>query len=777
MTALFNNRSIDETIADLTLEEKAALLTGRGMWRTAEVARLGIPSILMTDGTYGVRYSIDQIDEGEGDLDLAAFLEIVNQSAREGDLVFGRSKPATCFPNGSCLGCSWDLDLAYEMGTALASECQAFNVHLLLGPGINIRRTPLAGRAYEYYSEDPILTGDLAAAVISGLQDHGVGAALKHFAANNSEVERTTMDSVVDERALREIYLLGFERAISKARPWTVMSSYNVLNGVQASQNPWLLTGVLRDEWGFDGLVVSDWHGIKDRTAALEAGNDLDMPEAPARHGELLEAIRSGSVAPRTLDRAVARLLTLVRRAHEGARPGAMADLDAHHALARRVAADSIVLLENDGVLPLRAGSGEKVVVIGKAAAQPVIQGSGSATTNPHRVDIPLDAVRMLAGADVPFLAGYDENPDTAGQLAAEAIAAAAKADVVLFFASTTVGQDGEGADRKSLDLGNGQDALIAELARSGAKVVVILAIPDAVVMPWRHEVNAIVATFFGGQGMGQALADILYGRINPSGKLSVSFPAHLEDVPGFLSYPGENSRHLYAEGIYVGYRGYQKRRTNPAFPFGFGLSYTSFAYGDLTASTALVGIEDDVTLSVPVTNTGDRAGKEIVQFYLAPQASRLARPVRELKAYAKLHIEPGETRTVTVTIPNRDLRYYDPAYGEWVLDGGTITLEAAASSHDIRSVVDIEIAGDAARYRKIGLDTQPKFILENPRARAAFVEFFQDLFAVSREDAEKMLEYTSTSFFGIFTTINYFFKQKIDPARMDEVIRKSNSA
>lgn len=773
----FDQRTIADVVALMSNEEKVELLAGRGMWRTQHNERLGVPSIVMTDGTYGVRYSIDQIDEDNGELDLEAFLGVVNQRARDMEMAFGRTKPATCFPNGSSLGCSWNIDLAYEIGAALAAECQQFGVNLLLGPGINIRRTPLAGRAYEYYAEDPIVSGDIAAGVISGLQDNGVGASLKHFACNNSEVERTTMDSVVDERALREIYLLGFERAIAKANPWTVMSSYNVLNGMQAAQNRWLLTTVLREEWGYRGLVVSDWHGIKDRAASLLAGNDLDMPESKVRKQSLLEAIEQGGVPSTAVDQACTRVLELVARAKAAERPEAVADLDAHHDLARRAAAESIVLLKNDGMLPLKADHVARIAVVGVGATKPAIQGSGSATTNPHRVDEPLDAIRRLAGqgVTVDFFPGYSEVPAELERLRSEAVAGAADADIVVVFAGTEIGEDGEGADRKNLALAPGHDALIDALAKLPARIAVVLATPDAVLMPWLGETDAVVAAFFSGQGMGSAVADILFGKVNPSGKLTATFPQRLEDVPGFLTYPGENGRHLYAEGIFVGYRGYDKRGIEPLFPFGFGLSYTTFSYSDLALDRSTLCSSDPLKLSFAVTNTGSVAGKEICQVYVRPIGARLKRPVREMKAFAKVELEPGETKTVTVEIGARDLQYYDPAYAEWVIDAGELVIEVAASSRDIRLSRSVHVQAEGARYRKLTLETQPRFILENPRAKAAFVKFFEAKLGVGGQDAEKMLEYTATSFFGIFTTINYFFKQNIPEAEVAALIDAVN--
>ncbi|MDQ0472192.1 glycoside hydrolase family 3 C-terminal domain-containing protein [Labrys wisconsinensis] len=763
-------------IASLTHAEKVDLLSGFNMWKTRAIERFGIPSIVMTDGTYGVRYSVDQIDNDmKGGQDFDAFLGVVNRRANDVQTAWGTMKAATCFPNGSSLGCSWDVDLAHELGAALARECQALGVHVLLGPGINIRRTPLGGRAYEYYAEDPVLTGDIAAGVINGMQDGGVGASLKHFACNNSEVERTTMDSVVEERALREIYLLGFERAVAKSRPWTVMSAYNRLNGVQAAENHWLLTEVLREDWGFEGLVMSDWQGVKDRPASLIAGNDLDMPESSTRKEDLLAAIEAGTVPMAVVDSACERVLVLVGRALAGEdrRP---CDFTAHHALARRFAAESIVLLRNeDGLLPLDPGKAGRILVIGESATEAVIQGSGCATTTPTFVDRPLDEIRRLA-AQVDHVVGTSDDPARHEALRQEALAAAARADTVIVFANTIVGYDGEGSDRRDLALAPGQDALIAALAAAHPKVIVVLANPDAVAMPWLDAVGAVVETFFSGQGMGAAVADILFGRVSPSGKLTTTFPKRIEDIPGYPTYPGENGRHLYCEGIHVGYRHYDKRGIEPLFPFGFGLSYTSFAYADLTLDRTRVGPGEGLTASVSVTNTGARAGKEIVQLYLQPTAPRLQASPRNLRGFVKVALEPGETRRVRIALTARDFEAFDPARGGWVLDTDVVTVAIGASSRDIRLEARVQCDAGVVRHRPVAWDTQPIFILENPIARKAFAGFLAGKLAVNEADAERLLEHCRNSFFGIVTSLDRRLRLRFDRDEVEALIASINA-
>ncbi len=789
-----------QIVAKMTDQEKVDLVSGDGLWKTCAIERLGIPAITMTDGTYGVRYSIEQIDQDIKDEDaLAAFLDVVNQ--RTGLLSeFGRSKPATCFPNGSSVGCSWNVDLAYRMGTALAVECQLLGIHVLLGPGINIRRTPLAGRGYEYYAEDPILMSDLASALIRGLQDHGVGAALKHFACNNSEVQRNTMDSVVEMRALREIYLLGFERTIRMSDPWSVMSSYNLLNGLQTAEHPWLLTTVLREEWGYSGTVMSDWHGIKNRPASLMAGNDLDMPESKARKAELMAALQDGYVSPEAIDRACARIIELVNRAKRGERRDGDCDFEAHHNLARDVAAESIVLLKNENdLLPLDRTRPMRIAVIGKGAVAPVIQGSGCATTNPTFVDIPLNEIRELAAPSITLTyaqgydqAGFDPGDNRAAAvvtaphesqspaerrdgLIEEAVMAAAEADVALVFVSTDVTSDGESEDRANLSLAEGHDELIRRVAAVNRRTIVVLANPDAIAMPWLDQVPVVIETFFAGAGMGNAVANILFGLVNPSGKLSVTFPRRLEDTPAFLTYPGELSRHVYGEGIFVGYRYYDRKAVEPLFPFGFGLSYTSYRYSNLRLDRTMIGNEDDLAVTIDITNIGERAGQEICQVYVRPTSPRLLRPVRELKGYAKVALEPGETRTVAITIASRDLKYFDPDRNAWLLDRDDLVVEVGASSRDIRLETLVSCDTNSTYYARLASATPATVVFQHPTAQARFLAYFRERLGLEVAEAEQLLTNCAKSFFGMYDTICWFIGNRVERADIEEVLKVVN--
>lgn len=780
-TKLFERGEFLSLAKSMTAEELGDMLSGHGMWKTEANARLGIPHMVMTDGTYGVRYSIQQIEQDEkGGQDFEAFLSVVNQRAKDVEVAWGTMRPATCFPNGSSFACSWDVELAQTLGEALGRECQHLGVNLLLGPGINIRRTPLGGRSYEYYSEDPLISGEIASGVINGLQQQGVGASLKHFACNNSEVERTSMDSIIDERALREIYLRGFERAVKQSKPWTVMSSYNRLNGVHTAENSWLLSDVLRNEWGFTGVVVADWHGIKDRPRALMAGNDLDMPESETRKASLVKALKSGAIDRELAEQSAQRILSMVHRAKAAERPDIPMETEAHHLLARRMVAESIVLLKNhDHALPLQAPGCSKLLLVGEGAKKPVIQGSGCATTTPTRVDIPYEEIHTYCD-DSMTLSWCQGTSDDLAQLATlrdEACAAARGADRVVVFVNSEDGYDGEGSDRRTLGLQQGHDALISALAAVNDKVIVVLANPDAVVMPWLAEVSAVVETFYAGQAMGGGLADVLFGAVNPCGKLTVTFPQRMTDIPGWHSYPGENGRHYYSEGIFVGYRWYDIRNVEPLFPFGFGLSYSQFTYSDIELDRDSLREGETVTVSFTLHNTGSCAGKEVCQLYSHYQHSLRSRPVQELRAFCKVSLQPGEQRRVTLSVPASDLRYYDTGRQQWVLEDGVVSLNVGPHSRQLPLQAELRCQSKVARYRLISRDTQPVFVLENPLAREYFNRFLQTQLSVNADDADRILEHCKNSFFSIFTTFDRRFRQRFADEAIEQLIAAVNRA
>ncbi|KHL04625.1 beta-glucosidase [Sinomonas humi] len=677
----------------LTLEEKASLGGGASFWQTSEVP--GVPSVVMTDGPHGVRH----------------------QGAAGDHLGFGASDPATCFPPAVGLAQSWDRELVERVGAALADEAQAAGVGVLLGPGINIKRDPRCGRNFEYFSEDPLLTGTLGAAWVRGLQSGGVGASLKHFAANNAEYDRMRLSSDVDRRPLREIYLRAFERVVRDAQPWTLMCSYNRINGVLASQNPWLLTTVLREEWGFEGAVVSDWGAVADRVAAVAAGLDLQMPgdtfEADAA---VVAAVNAGTLEQSAVDRAarvVARTALLAR----GGKREVTVDVVAHHALAREAAGRSIVLLKNDDdVLPLAATG--SIAVIGPFAATPRYQGGGSSHVNPHRVDSPLEQIRAAAPtAEIVHAAGFTTggSGDTHA-LQAGAVDAARGADVAVVFLGLADSDESEGFDREDIELPAEQLALVEAVAAVQPRTVVVLSAGGVVRLA---PVDAVVPAILGGALLGQAgggaVADVLFGAMNPSGRVAETVPLRLEDVPSFPHFPGEHLHSRYGEGIYVGYRGYDMRKQDVLYPFGHGLSYTSFAYESLTVSAD----GDPVIATVRVRNIGKRAGREVVQLYASLPASSVSRAPQELVGFGIIELEPGEAGEVSVRIERRDLAYWHDRLDRWVVEGGSYRIGAGASSRDVRLEQTVEVAGDDV-FVPFDLDSTIGEVMANPTAAAA---------------------------------------------------------
>ena len=662
-------------IAELTLEEKASLTSGASFWYTKPVERLGVPALMVTDGPHGLR------------------------KQREGGdhLGIGDSVPATCFPPAVGLGSSWDVDLVHRVGVALGVETSIENVGVLLGPGINIKRSPLCGRNFEYLSEDPIVSGVLGTAMVKGIQSQGVGASLKHFAANNQESDRMRSSSDVDPRPLREIYLRGFQRVVEDAQPWTVMCSYNRINGVYASEDPWLLTRVLRDEWGFEGLVISDWGAVNERVPGLRAGMDLEMPSSGGvTDAQIVGAVNDGTLDESILDAAARRVLDLVRKATEGAgRIEGPLDVDAHHALAREAAGRSIVLLKNEsGLLPLAKEA--RLAVIGEFAEKPRYQGAGSSMIHPTRVDSAVEEIRALSTGSVTYARGFstslEVSADEVTTLREEAVAAASGADVAVVFLGLPARLESEGYDRDDIDLPAAQLDLLDAVVAANAKTVVVRSNCGVVALPFAGRVPAILEGWLLGQAGGGATADVLFGDVNPSAKLTETIPLRLEDSPAYLDFPGEFSHVRYGEGLFVGYRWYDARRMEVAFPFGHGLSYTTFAYGDATAAVTADG---DVEVQIAVTNTGDRAGREVVQVYTSLPGGTVQRPVRELKAFASVELQPRETRTVALTVRRADLAYWDVRLDGWVVEGGEYVVEVAASSRDIRSAARVEIAGD----------------------------------------------------------------------------------
>ena len=648
-------------IKKMTLEEKAALCTGAGPWTTTPVERLGVPEMTVTDGPHGVR----RVE------DLHTFIS--------------KSVPATCFPTAASMASTWDVDLIHKLGEAIAEECIALKVDVILGPGANMKRIPLCGRNFEYYSEDPYLSGEMAVSFIKGVQSKGVGTSLKHFAANNQEYQRSTISSEIDERTLREIYLPAFEAAVKKAKPWTVMCSYNKLNGTYAAENHMLLTEILREEWGFDGFVVSDWGAVHDRVDALEAGLDLEMPGPRERRVmAVIDAVRSGKLEESVLDEAVRRILEIVFKAAETKKGGSF-DVDKHHTLARRVAGEGMVLLKNDGILPLKIH--EQIAVIGRTAKEAYYQGGGSSHINPTQLDNPYEELQKMAGdTELSYAEGYPDDESFDQALIDEACNNARSADVALLYLSLPATKESEGYDRPDLDLTSHQVALIKAVTALQPNTIVILNNGAPLVMSeWIDGTAAVLEAWMMGQAGGGAIADVLYGKVNPSGKLAETFPLKLIDTPAYINYPGENGAVRYGEGIFMGYRYYDTKEVPTLFPFGFGMSYTTFNYQNPKVSSQTFRDVDGLTVSVDVTNTGKMSGKEVVQVYVQDHKSSLIRPSKELKGFAKVELQPGETKTVTVSLDFRAFAYFHPAYRQWITEDGEFDIAFGASSTDIR--------------------------------------------------------------------------------------------
>ncbi|KAL7702201.1 glycoside hydrolase family 3 [Lotmaria passim] len=656
---------VDKVMSELTLEEKISLVGGKDFWRTQDIPRLGVPDAMMCDGPTGLRKSVD---------------------SALGNVI---SVPATCFPTAVVLASTWSRSMVEKVGRAIGKECRAENVSMLLAPGNNIKRSPLCGRNFEYYSEDPYAAGQLAAAYVKGVQSQGVGATLKHYCANNQETNRFSVNELIDERTMREIYLAAFESIVKEAQPWSIMACYNRVNNEYVVSSRRLLTDVLRGEFGFKGIVVSDWGAVDDRANALHAGMDLEMPSTyGATDAQLKKLAGEGKLDLEQLDACVRRILEHVNRCSVAlSQPAPKWDVDAHHDIAREVAAEGIVLLKNEqAVLPLHAS--KKIAVIGELAEKPRYQGSGSSFVNATKTSSTLAELKKHSSS-VHFAAGYKlEATERDEALQAKAVEVAASCDVAVVFIGLSEVDESEGFDRAHMRLPEHHNALVEAVAAANKHTVVVLTNASAVEMPWAHKVQAIVEAYLPGQAGAAAVADVLLGKVNPSGKLSESFPKHLEDTSAFLSFPGTVTTTTYSEGIYVGYRYYDKRRMELLFPFGHGLSYTTFEYSAPRVAKAAYVDNEDVHAEVTVTNTGKVAGSEVVQLYVRDVKSSIDRPEKELKGFEKVHLAPGESKTVKFTLDRRAFAYYDVARKDWVVEEGDFELLFASSSRDVRGAV-----------------------------------------------------------------------------------------
>lgn len=660
-------------VEKLTLEEKAGLVSGAAFWTTRPVDKVGIPSITMTDGPHGVRM----------------------QRKGEDHLGINASEPATCFPTASSTGSTWNPELLYRMGVALGDESRALGVDILLGPGVNIKRSPLCGRNFEYLSEDPFHAGVLGTAFIQGVQSRGVGSSVKHFAANNQETDRMRVDAQVDERSLREIYFPAFERIVREADPATVMCSYNKVNGTYASQNHWLLSDVLREDWGFDGYVVSDWGAVVDPVAAVAAGLDLEMPSTGDRSPKaIVAAVRAGSLDESLLDQAVTRVLGVherIRAAQQEA--DTSADFDAHHALARTIAADGAVLLANEGdLLPLNPSDGGQIAVIGEFARTPRYQGAGSSHVNPTRLDDALSEIGRQTTRTVEFAPGFSFDGDNDELMHLEAVDLAAQSDIVLLFLGLPDRDESEGFDRPHLLIPETQRTLLAKIAAVTKNVVVVLSNGGVVSLDGIAGVApAILEMWLAGQASGGAAADVIFGISEPGGRLAETIPLDLTHTPAHVNWPGENGVVRYGEGLHVGYRWYDATDRPVAFPFGYGLGYTTFSYDNINVKTPDTTVPQ-ATVEVTVTNTGRRAGSEVVQVYVGDNTASVTRPPRELKAFEKVWLEPGEERVVTLTLDERSFAFWGPS--GWTVEPGEFTIHAGSHSQSLplREVITLEV-------------------------------------------------------------------------------------
>ena len=680
---------VKKLVNELTLEEKASLCSGADFWHTEAIDRLNIPAAMVSDGPHGIRKQENLADH----------------------MGVAESIKAIGFPTASAMACSFDRDLLHKVGDALGEECVAEDLAVLLGPGINMKRSPICGRNFEYYSEDPVVAGELGAAFVNGVQEHGVGTSLKHFAANNQEWRRMSISAEIDERTLREIYLAAFETVVKKAQPWTIMCSYNRINGVYSCENDWLLNKVLRDEWGFEGLVMTDWGAMDERVPSLKAGLDLEMPDC---HGEtdklIVKAVQSGELEESVLDTAVERILTMVDKyltARKDIDPASMVhplpssvergyDVAAHHALARTTAEQSAVLLKNEDILPLQKD--KKIAFIGEFAKVPRIQGGGSSHINNTSVESALDA----AGDSVSYAQGFHIDEETTDEtLLQEAITLAKGSDVAVIFAGLPDSFESEGFDRTHLNMPANQNELIARISEVQPNVVVVLHSGSPIAMPWLDKVAGVLQMYLAGQASGGAAVNLLFGDATPCGKLAETFPLHLEDNPSYLNFPGNREKVCYQEGVFIGYRYYDKKKMDVLFPFGYGLSYTDFTYSNMkvtvngkNAAVDVIKETDEIIVSADITNTGNCDGAEIVQLYIKNPVVYEIRPEKELRDFAKVFLKAGETKTVTFTLNARAFSYYETRIHDWYAESGDYEILLASSSRDIRLQDTVSITG-----------------------------------------------------------------------------------
>ncbi|MDO5328397.1 MAG: glycoside hydrolase family 3 C-terminal domain-containing protein, partial [Clostridia bacterium] len=682
-----------DILQQMTLEEKAAFCSGHDFWHTKAIDRLDVPAVMMCDGPHGLRKQ-----EGEGD-----------------HLGINKSIETVCYPTAAALASSFDREVMKHLGEALGQECQAENVAMLLGPGLNIKRSPLCGRNFEYFSEDPYLAGEMGAAYVQALQSKGIAACAKHFACNDQETLRMSGSSNLDERTLREIYLPAFEAVVKQGKTRSLMCAYNAINGTFCSENKMLLTDILRDEWHSDAFVVTDWGAIKDQAKGVAAGLDLEMPGGPNATGEeIVEAVKNGTLAEADLDKAVLRLLQFVKDSVEQRGPNATIDREACRRLARKLAGECAVLMKNEGgLLPLKAN--QKVAFIGEFAEKPRYQGAGSSHINvPHAV-----SALETAGNAVAYARGYDAHSDTTDKaLLNEAVESAKKADVAVIFAGLPDAFETEGADREHMRLPDNQNELIKAVAEVNPHTVVVLHGGSPVELPWLNQVPAVLCVYLGGEQVGAATVDLLCGKATPSGHLAETWPIRLQDNPSYLNFPGEEGVVTYAEGIFVGYRYYDKKEIPVNFCFGHGLSYTQFEYANLKLDKESLTDQDTLTVSVDVKNIGSVAGKAAVQLYVRDLESTVRRPLRELRAFDKVALQPGETKTVAFILDKRAFAYWEPKCHDFFVESGEFVIEIGESSRDIRQSHSVQVEGTTELPFTVTVNTTIGQLLKHPKGK-----------------------------------------------------------
>lgn len=706
---------IEKILKNMTLQEKAAICSGKDFWTTKNFDHHGIPSVMMTDGPHGLRKQ-----ETEAEVD---------------HLGIKPSKKSVCFPAGCALASSFDEDLIYNVGRTLGRECQAEDIAMILGPGVNIKRSPLCGRNFEYYSEDPYLAGKLGTAIVQGIQDEGVSACVKHYAVNNQETLRMSGDSVIDERTLHEIYLTPYEMIIKKAKLNAIMCAYNRVNGIFCAENKYLLTDVLRKRWGFDGFVVTDWGAVKDAAKGVEAGLDLIMPGGnESLEKRILSALQSGELTEEKLNAAAYNILKFIAKTLKNRKEGVIFNREEDYKVAADAAKECAVLLKNkDSLLPLHKNA--KVAFIGEYAEKPRYQGSGSSNVNSAKV---VNALTAAEGLNITYSQGYvSKSLDVDKKMMEDAVQAAKAADVAVLFVGLPDDFETEGADRDSLDMPNNQNALISAVTEVQKNTVVVLHNGSPVTMPWLDKVSAVLELYLAGDGAGEAAVSVLFGDTNPSGKLTETFPKKLSDTPSYLNFPGERGIVNYNEGVFVGYRYYDKKEIDVLFPFGHGLSYTTFEYSDLKLDKSEIKDTEKLTITFTVKNTGKYFGKEVAQIYVKDVESTVNRPLRELKAFKKVALNPGEQKRVSVLLEKRAFSYYETKVHDFFTESGEFIIEVGSSSRDIRLSAPIYVTSEDLIPIIFDRNSTMAEINASPKARAIMAELKKNLSSQSFQGAE----------------------------------------